>query len=394
VERIISKIIRKISCSESDLLKDECRAKVGMLEGGTSIAVNGGLFLVKAALGFMIGSLSLVADAFHTLSDVLTSLVIFVAFKISKKEPDEGHPFGHGRMESVATLIVAVLLIIAGVEFFHSAVSRILHPKTFNASWIVILVVFATVVVKEALAQFSRGLGRAVNSMALEADFWHHRMDAISSLFVIIALVGQRFGFSRLDGIAGILVAVLVAYTGWDIAKRGIDEILGTRPDPDFVLKIKKAVKEFPNVYDIHDMVIHKYGNKIILSFHIEIPDSLSFKEAHNIADRVEKSINEKFNTFSTIHVDPVNLNDPELILYREHISKLINNRYEGKISFHDVRLVGDGVVKNLLFDIQCAPDLRVKDLKDAVKYFKSELHRNFPRINEIIIEIEPSYAL
>jgi len=280
------------------------------------------------------------------------------------------------------------------VEFFQISVSRVLNPKAVEASWIVILIVLATVVVKEMLARFSRELGRAVNSTALEADFWHHRMDAISSLFVIAALAGQRFGFERLDGIAGIFVSILVAYTGWDIAKRGIDEILGTRPDHNFVAKVKEAVKEFPGVYDIHDMVVHKYGTKIILSFHVEIPDSFTFKEAHNIADRVEKSINKKFNTFCTIHVDPVNINDPELIRYRKNISELINNRYKGKITFHDLRLVGDGIVKNLLFDIQCAPDMGAKDLRNAVKYLKSGLYSEFPGLSEIITEIEPTYAM
>jgi len=394
MDSFTGRIMNKLRCAPEALDSEACRARAGMLEGRTSIIVNIVLFAVKAALGVAVGSVALIADAFHTLSDVLTSVVVFVSFKLSAKEPDEEHPFGHGRMESVATLIVA-LMIVAGIELFETAVKRILHPEIVTASIAVIAVVAVTIVIKEALARFSRGLGRAIDSYALEADFWHHRIDAISSALVVAALAGQRLGFYYLDGIAGVLVSVLVAYTGWDIARKGVNEILGTRPSAEFVTKVKKSITAFPQVYDVHDLIVHEYGKKVILSFHIEVPESLSFKEAHNLADSVEKAVNKEFNTFATVHVDPVNLSDPELVVYREFLDSLAEDLTGyPSVSFHDIRLVKDGVVKNLLFDVHAPRSAASRELKSIKKIVRGKLMSEFPSLDNVIIEIEPAYAL
>jgi len=394
LEKLVQKILNKIYCSYEDVKTQECKARAGMLEGSVSIVINLLLFVIKLVPGIIFRSVSLIADAFHTLSDVLTSLVIFVSFKVSSKEADDTHPFGHGRMESVATLIVAVLMIVAGVELFKSSFKRILHPVPVNAPVYVIVAVFLTVVVKEGLAQFSRILARAVGSLALEADFWHHRIDAISSILVVIALAGQRFGLIWLDGAVGILVALLVAYTGWDIARKGVDEILGTKPNSVFVKKIKEFIKKFPDVYDVHDMVVHQYGSKVILSFHIEVPDSLSFRQAHNLSDNVEKAVNREFNTYCTVHVDPVNFDNNELKAYRYALAEIINLKYREDVSVHDIRIVEDGIVKNLLFDVQFSSKINAKGMKTIIKFIKAEMFSRFPELDNIITEIEPIYAV
>lgn len=183
-------LVKKWIRDWEDIHDQDVRSLYGSLEGWVSIVVNFFLFLLKGVFGFISGSVSLIADAFHTLSDVSTSIVILVSFRISKRPSDASHPFGHGRMEAIAAVIVAVLLLATGIEIFKGALDRIIHPRSFNASWLVICIIASTVIIKELLAQFSRVLAQMIKSATLEADFWHHRTDAISSILVILAFIG------------------------------------------------------------------------------------------------------------------------------------------------------------------------------------------------------------
>lgn len=393
MKRFVGYIVGKCIRDWEDIHNQDVRSRYGLLEGWISIFINFFLFLLKTVFGFLTGSVSLIADGFHTLSDVVTSIVIVASFRIARKPSDAVHPFGHGRMESVATLVVAVLLIVVGIEIFKNAFGRILHPRGFNASWLVIGMIFLTVVTKELLARFSRELGRIIDSAALEADFWHHRTDAVSSVLVIAAFVSQRFGFPYLDGPAGIVVAGMIVYTGWRIAKKGIDDLLGKQPSDTLVQKVKTAAREFPDVLDVHDLIVHQYGQTMVLSFHIEISDEHSLKFAHTLAEQVEKSINEKFHAHATVHIDPVNTHDPEMKEIGEFLKKFLDSR-QAKMSFHDLRTVGEDGAKNLLFDLAIDPGMRDQEVKVLEKGLRQALLKTFPSLIDVIIEVEPRYAV
>lgn len=393
MQKLVRFIVRKSIKRWGEIHKQEVRSRYGLLEGWVSIGVNLFLAAVKGIIGTLAGSVALIADAFHTLSDVLTSAVVIGAFRIARKPSDVEHPFGHGRMEAIGTVIVAVLLLVVGIEIFRGAVGRVLHPKNFDASWIIIAVITFTIVIKEVLAQFSRELGDMIGSMTLEADFWHHRTDALSSVLVIIAFISQRFGISYLDGAAGIVVAGMIMYTGWKIARKGIDDLLGTQPSDKFVQDVKGTVREFPEVLDVHDLIIHQYGQKTVLSFHIEISDELSLKHAHTVAERIEKEINRKFNTFATVHFDPVSTRDPEIKKLRAFIQRVLEGRDE-IISIHDLRSVGDEGAKNILFDLVVDPGVGDRAIKELKGELQEAILKAFPSVMEVVVEVEPKYVL
>ena len=385
-------LVKKWIRDWEDIHDQDVRSLYGSLEGWVSIVVNLFLFFLKGVFGLISGSVSLIADAFHTLSDVSTSIVILVSFRISKRPSDASHPFGHGRMEAIAAVIVAVLLLATGIEIFKGALDRIIHPRSFNASWLVICIIASTVIIKELLAQFSKVLSKMIESATLEADFWHHRTDAISSILVILAFIGQRFGIIIVDGVVGIVVAIMIGYTGWQIARKGIDDLLGKRPAKDLIRKVKETVRSYSQVMDVHDLIIHQYGQRMVLSFHIEISEEISLKNAHTLAEEVERAVNKKFHTYATVHLDPVNAQDPELIKIRKLLNYSIEE-WRGKFAVHDIRTVGEDGIKNVLFDLTVDPGIKDKEIEMVKQKLQKVLLDTYPSIAGVVIEVEPRYA-
>ena len=289
-------LVNKFIKNQDNVSDPVVRSKYGILEGWTSIFINFTLGIIKIIIALIYGSISLLADAIHTLSDMATSIIIIIGFKISRKPGDKEHPFGHGRMEQIATLIVAVLLGVSAIELIQHSFQRILSPQTVNISWIPIIIIFVTIFFKEWLGQFSNFLAKKIGSLALEADAWHHRTDAISSLLVVIALIASKYGFIYLDGIVGLIIGLYIIYLGWDIAKKSIDQLLGESADESLINEIKSIVMQENQVKNIHDLIVHQYGEQKLLSLHIEIPSHLTLSEAHTIADNVENMIEEKRN--------------------------------------------------------------------------------------------------
>ncbi|MCK5520904.1 MAG: cation transporter, partial [Candidatus Marinimicrobia bacterium] len=277
------------------------RAAYGMMEGWISVVLNLLLFVVKLIIGLFLNSMALIADAVHTLSDTLTSAIVIISFKISAKPADEDHPYGHGRAEYIATLIISILLIVTGIEFLKSGVERLLNPEEFILSWPMIGVIFITVLIKEGMGQISKYLGEEIDSKALEADFWHHRTDAISSLFVIIAMIATPLGYPWVDGLVALGVAFLLIYTGYDLAKEAADSLLGSPADKEYILQIRNTAKQVPNVLDAHDIVVHSYGQTRFIGMHVEIDIDIPPMEAHDITENVEHFIKKELGAHCTV---------------------------------------------------------------------------------------------
>ena len=375
-----------------DAVRDPAvRHRYGRLEGGVSIGVNTVLFILKFLWGILSGSVALIADGIHTLSDVLTSIVIIVSFRIAGKPSDKTHPFGHGRMEAVASVIVAVLLMVAGVEILKSSVDRLLHPLPVQFSWTLIAVIGLTIVLKELLARFSYHLGRMIESNALEADFWHHRTDVISSVLVLIAMFVQRWGWSFFDGAAGIVVAGLIVMTGWRIAHQSVNDLLGTRPSQQFIDAVKRRAREVPGVLDVHDLIIHQYGQKRVMSFHIVVSEDLSLREGHELADTVASVVDDAFHTHSTIHLDPFDPADPEI----ERISRVVEELLRGKnAGFHDLQIRKEGQRGEVSFDIVPSPAMTDQEIAALTEAIDLALRSRFRWIRAVRIRPEPGYTL
>ncbi len=281
------------------------RLIAGMLEAWVSIIGNILLFVVKLIIGTLIGSISLIADSFHTLSDVLTSVVVLVGFKISGRAPDKEHPFGHGRGESIATLVIAMLLILVGVEFLVQSVKRLLHPAPVGGTVFVVVVMLVSAVLKELMASLSIWLGRRIDSSTLIADAWHHRSDAVASGLVAVAIVGAIFKVYWLDGLFGVGVSLLIAYTGFQLGRSSANYLMGASPGENILASIKGEAAAVSGVAGVHSVNVHDYGTRLAISLHVEVAAGMDVREAHLIADEVERRIGDKLNADTVVHIDP-----------------------------------------------------------------------------------------
>lgn len=324
-----------------DPRNEAARSRVGLLEGWISLATNIALAAVKGVLAWLSGSLSLLADAFHTLADSLTSLVVIVGFRLSRKPADAHHPFGHGRIESIASLVIGVLLGVAAFELGHAAVTRLLSPTPVVAPTWLIVVITATALVKELLARFSFELGTLIGSDALEADGWHHRSDVFATLLVVAAFIAARFGIFWLDGVMGLLVALLIGYTAVQIVMRAANPLIGEGPSNDELRQIAAVAHEVRGVLDVHEIVMQRYGPRAVLSLHIQVARERNIVEAHAISHAVEEKLAAALGAHVTVHVDPAG---PKHFA-APVISEVLNRELApmgGCSGFHDLHLSHD----------------------------------------------------
>lgn len=368
------------------------RAGYGALEGWVSIVGNTLLFAIKLIAGLSIGSVSLVADAIHTLSDSATSVVVIIGFKMAKKPSDKEHPFGHGRMEFVATLIVSVLLFIAGVELLEKSIHSIIHPQAVTASVGIILIIVGTILAKELMSRFSYELGEMIDSKTLKADALHHRTDAVSTVLVVVALVASRFGVNRIDGIMGVFVALIIFYSGYEIAKGAVSSLLGEAPSRETIEKIARLARKHEGVLGVHDIVVHEYGQTRLMSLHIEVFDKENASRLHELSEAIEDEVGRKMNGKVVVHVDPINKDHPKYDVIEQTIRKIISedNRVH---SFHELRIVGcDANRCNVIFDIAIEEDADEKETYDIIHYIQERFKKRFPEM-KTVIKAEPKYA-
>ncbi len=278
---------------------------LGYVEGWVSVILNTVLFGVKYWAGLRLNSVAMIADAWHTISDTLTSIVVIVGFFIASRPADKGHPFGHGRAEPIGAVIIAVLLAVVGVNFFQESLQRLRHFQAarFDLSGIVVFLV--SVVLKESLAEFSFWAGNKINSSSLKADGWHHRSDAIASALIV---VGAAFGSKLwwIDGAMGIAVSALILYAAFDILRASAASLLGEKPGAELEQDLRAIIaRTAPSATHFHHLHVHTYGEHKELTFHLNFPPDMALHEAHENASAVEHTIREKMGAEATIHVEP-----------------------------------------------------------------------------------------
>jgi len=281
------------------------RKRASYIEGTLAIVGNTALFALKYWAGIVSGSIALLADAWHTLSDSISSVVIVVGARLASKKPDKDHPFGHGRWELVSSLIVAMLLVLIAVGFIRDSISELQVRESANFGTIALVVTVVSIVVKEAMAQYAFYLGRKSGSSAVKADGWHHRTDALSSLVILIGILFKdRFWW--IDGVLGLLVSLMLIYAAYSIMMEAVSKILGEEPGEELIREINEIVS---SLYDYelhpHHFHLHNYISSKELTFHIIIDGRLTVEEGHAIADTIEKEIRDKLSIVTTIHMEP-----------------------------------------------------------------------------------------
>ncbi len=281
------------------------KRSLAYLEGWLSVGVNTVLFFLKLWAGLRIASVAMVADAWHTLSDSMTSVMVILGFWLAGKPADDKHRFGHGRAEAIASLIIATLLAVVGFNFLKDSIARLIRRQPVKFELLGILIFLAAAVIKEALAQFSGWAGKKLHSRSLIADAWHHRSDALASALIGIgALFGRKIWW--VDAAMGIGVSGLILYAAYDILRSAVSYLLGESPGPRLEAEIHKTICNSDKRLDgVHHVHIHDYGDHKEVTAHIRLPGGMSLDDAHAIASKVEKDLKEQLNLETTIHVEP-----------------------------------------------------------------------------------------
>ncbi len=302
------------------------RKKAGYKEGFVSIIANTGLFGLKIWAGIVSGSIALSADAWHTLSDSLSSIVVIIGTKLSAKKPDQEHPFGHGRWEQIVAIFIGFLLSIIAYNFLKDSLLRLQNRQTANFGVLAIVVTVVSILLKESLAQYAFHLNKKSENLSIKADGWHHRTDALSSLLVLVGIIFAE-NFWWIDSALGIIIAFMLFWVTYQIIKDAINKILGEKPSQELINKIQELIKKnFQQKLFSHHFHIHNYVSTQELTFHIKVDDNMNILSAHNIATAIEILIKKELNICSTIHIEPRGFRHKDHQNDHYHLSCLTKN--------------------------------------------------------------------
>ena len=319
--------------------KAPVRTAYGVLASVVGMICNLLLFVGKLVVGTVLHSVSVTADAFNNLSDVSSSVISFIGVKIAGKPADKGHPFGHGRAEYVAALVVSFLIMEVGFTFLKSSVSRIFHPEVMRFQAISLAILLLSVGAKLWLGLFNRKLGEKIDSKVMKAVFADSMSDVISTSATILSLVFFRISGVNVDGFVGTGVALGVMWGGFSIAKDTIEPLLGEAIDPKIYDRVKEYVEGFPGMIGTHDLIIHNYGpNRNMATIHAEVPNTAGLENAHALIDKIEKSALGELGILLVIHMDPVEVLDQKVIAFRRKVQQKIY-QLEPMAGFHDFRM-------------------------------------------------------
>ena len=373
-----------------DVQSPDTRRRCGTLAGGIGIALNLLLFAGKLLAGILTASVAMVADAANNLSDAATSVVTLVGFRLAGQEADADHPFGHGRVEYVTGLVVALFILLMGFEVGRSALDALFHPQPVQATPVAAGILIAAILVKLWMFLFNRALGRAISSEAMEATAADSLSDAASTAVVLLsALLGSRVSFP-IDALAGLLVAALILKTGWESARNTLDPLLGRPMDPALAADIDALVLGHDKILGIHDLIYHDYGpGRAMMSFHAEVPADGDLLEIHDIIDHIERELNAKYRIVTSIHMDPV-VRDERTDALKGQVAALARS-IDPALSIHDFRVTAGPIHTNILFDLVVPHRFHLSDgqvaaeLTEAIKGLSD---RYFP-----VIQVERSFV-
>lgn len=346
------------------------RTAFGRRASMVGIACNLALVVAKALVGIASGSISVVADAVNNLMDALSNVVSVVGFHLASKPADEHHPYGHGRYEYLAGLGVAMLVVVAGVELVQGSVERILHPVDTHYATLSLVVILVSVALKLWLVRFYRAAARRIGSKTLEAAADDSRNDVLATSAVFVGAMLTRFASVNLDGWLGLCVGAFVVVSGIGLLRDTADPLLGSRPDPQLVERVRRRILSYPGVLDTHDLLIHDYGpGQRFASAHVEMSAEADPLETHEIIDQIERDLRRTEGLATVLHYDPIVLGDGEGTELRGKLVDAVR-RVDTRLSVHDVRVAREGAMRVLYFDCVVPPDIETSRevLADAVE--------------------------
>lgn len=346
------------------------RARIGKLSGAVGIICNCLLAAGKLIVGHMTSSMSITADGLNNLSDGASSVVTLLGFKLAEKPADRKHPYGHARIEYIAGLTVAVMILFIGLELGKSSVEKLIDPEPIEFSFTAVWVLFASILVKLFMMLFNLKMGRRINSNTLLATAADSRNDVMTTSAVLAASIVEHFYDVRIDGVMGIAVSLFILYSGIKLAGETMSPLLGEGANPELQKQITDYINGCPMVLGCHDLMVHDYGpGRRYASIHVEIDKNEDPMACHARIDRMERECLKNYGTHLVIHYDPVVTDDPEVNSTKRLVNTIIKVR-DGRLTIHDFRMVDDGESVKMSFDMILPEDLRGQEqsIKETVE--------------------------
>lgn len=351
------------------------RTAYGVLSSITGIVLNLILAGAKYAAGIISGSISITADAINNLSDAGSSIVSFFGVKISAKPPDKDHPYGHGRVEYISAFIVSFFVLFMGVELLKDSVGKIINPEPVKFSFLSLAILVISILCKLWLGVFNKNLGKKINSAPMMAVMKDSFSDCLATGVAAVSIIVSAFSNINIDGYLGVVVAVFIFIAGFDILRETLGDILGRPPEAEFVEEITEKIMSYPHVCGVHDMIIHDYGPSCrFASVHAEVPSDEDIMELHDIIDGIERDIYNEYGMLTSIHIDPVVIND-ERINELKKITQDSVSRIDERLSIHDFRVVEGPSHTNLIFDVLLPSDMKCSN-REICQKIEDELSK------------------
>ena len=386
-------LVRHFVKDYEDVEKVSVRTAYGVLSSVVGIFCNVFLFVVKFAIGMILHSVSVSADAFNNLSDAGSSVVGFIGVKMAEKPADEEHPFGHGRMEYIAALAVSFLILEVGFTFLKDSISKIRTPDTLNFQIISVLILVLSIGVKLWLGLFNRKLGRKIDSKVMMAVFADSMGDVLATGATIASLIIFRVTGINIDGFIGVIVALVVMWAGVGIARDTLAPLIGEAIDPEIYRTIKRFVEGYEGIVGTHDLIVHNYGpNRSMASIHAEVPEDVNISKSHEIIDMIERDAMEKLGIFLVVHMDPIDTKNEEIQYFR-NLATGILQEMDGQCSLHDFRMVKGEKKINLIFDLV----VPVRYNEEQKKELKQQLFEKVGQADErccCVITVEHGFVM
>lgn len=377
--------------NRTELTSPAVRRAYGVLCGAVGIALNVLLFALKFFAGTLSGSIAVTADAFNNLSDAGSSAVTLLGFRLGGQKADREHPFGHGRIEYLSGLVVAMLIILMGFELAKSSAVKILHPSEVDSSPLVLGILCVSIAVKLYMFTYNRTLGKKLSSPAMQATAMDSFSDCVATSAVLAATLLERFTRLQIDGWCGILVAVFILYSGICAGKETLDPLLGQPPSAEFVGRIRNLVMAHKRVLGIHDLIVHDYGpGRTMISLHAEVSASENVLELHDEIDNVEKELREKLGCETVIHMDPIVTDDGVTEETRRKVADLVHC-IDDQINIHDFRMVAGPTHTNVIFDAVVPFKFRLSD-EDVARKIRTAV-RTLDGNYYAVVNVEKSYT-
>lgn len=356
------------------------RTRYGQFAGIAGIVCNVALCLAKGAIGLIAGSVSIVADAVNNLSDAASNIVSLLGFKLASRPADPEHPYGHGRYEYLAGLVVAALVVAIGLELVQSSIDKLLNPTATEFGAAVAIVLALSIVVKLWMAAFNRKIGERIDSDTLRATAIDSRNDVISTAVVLACAIVSTATGVDLDGWVGIAVGAFILWSGIGLLRDTISPLLGQAPSPELVEHIRSKIMSYPGVLGTHDLMVHDYGpGRQFASAHVEMAAEADPLESHDLIDNIEQDFKDNDRMIVTLHYDPIVTNDPQVNDLRNWIAEQAAS-IDPRITVHDLRTVPGTTHTNVVFDVVRPADLSLSaaELSERVTALVTAAHPTY----------------